>query len=531
MRKKGTKNYFSGDPEWETNEEFMKEDDSFRQKRINFVNEFIDKAREIAIETHTRVMKDLFREFYGEDIDDVLQRIEDYRQKIQSDNYNSENNENDDNISILKSQMNEEKAKIDSYENCKNKLLEFWPADIDYDLLKTQLLNRLRKSGQLKLTYKSIFEIQKESNPDKVDQINLVPTEKEFSQFLKELRNDNENKIKNSLLQFEDAKENKFNNYRFVEYNHDFKLILSIMRSKENRSKHPLLEMNEKFYYKDIKQKIEARVKRYFNMYSGKDEWAKIFNKNEMEDDTFCSRLSWNKTFDDDQIVYDTSDDEGGEKEREEELKIFEEDEKTQNKFKRREDKIFKKYSEDLQKENEGRKKRKYNQISRKMIAALASRVKAKMLAARPVGCGMCSDTDDENDTEGTKAYINNYYEDDTDPSGPSADHVYNVIQDDVHYRTELGLLVKGLKLGDGEVRDIGSKYRVKRNGQNYKIKDRENNTVIQFNHNKYTKINVFQKPIIVTAKEVLENINEKGSDAIGAGVAEVTSVLDLLYI
>ena len=41
-------------------------------------------------------------------------------------------------------------------------------------------------------------------------------------------------------------------------------------------------------------------------MYSGKDEWAKIFNENEMEDDTFCSRLSWNKTFDDDQIVYDT---------------------------------------------------------------------------------------------------------------------------------------------------------------------------------------------------------------------------------
>ena len=144
----------------------------------------------------------------------------------------------------------------------------------------------------------------------------------------------------------------------------------------------------------------------------------------------------------------------------------------------------------------------------------------------------MCSDTDDENDTEEIKAYIGNYDEDDTDPSGPSADHVYNVIQDDVHYRTELGLLVKGLKLGDGEVRDIGSKYRVKRNGQNYKIKDRENNTVIQFNHNKYTKINVFQKPIIVTAKEVLENINEKGgSDAIGAGVAEVTSVLDLLYI
>ena len=59
------KKLFFGDPEWETNEEFMKEDDSFK-KRINFVNEFIDKAREIAIETHTRVMKDLFREFYGE---------------------------------------------------------------------------------------------------------------------------------------------------------------------------------------------------------------------------------------------------------------------------------------------------------------------------------------------------------------------------------------------------------------------------------------------------------------------------------
>ena len=100
------------------------------------------------------------------------------------------------------------------------------------------------------------------------------------------------------------------------------------------------------------------------------------------------------------------------------------------------------------------------------MISALASRVKAKMFQV-PVGCGMCSDTDDESDTEEIKAYIGNYDEDDTDPSGPSADYVYNVIQDDVHYRTELGLFVKELKLGDGEVRDIGSKYQVERNGQN----------------------------------------------------------------